>query len=390
MKRDIERWSRTRQKLAVIDEAARAGLGLVKVTDLGSDVGAPSVRATAVALFGAAMSSTFTQVFRFERAGTQHLYVQPSEGMHAMPGEHHVWLPGALRSAAGLVEARPSFADFTPRTGPSRAWFAGDDVTVATYLDGDPALRAAIHDARWEWRLGLGQFRYAWNLQLRPLAGGSTHLAMMATGTGALSGRAVGFAQLASIAQPLARLLGHISVPSTPPLLQPSAFSSVFEEVLASPRLFDTIPPPDGPLDFGRHVHALLASRASARLKVAPVPAAKDVAARVHVLPLGASHLPIVATVDLTVMGSSRDALVLTPTHVFYRKDDDRLSFAYTELREILPRAGGEDVITLRLSRLGEISLDLGASAGALHALFSSFVRRTAPAPRAPPRTLHL
>jgi hypothetical protein len=81
-----------------------------------------------------------------------------------------------------------------------------------------------------------------------------------------------------------------------------------------------------------------------------------------------------VALLDLTLMGSAKEAVVFTPSHCFVHHDGGRLWFAWSEVRFVRPPAGGDDALVLRLATRGELALPCGRHAETMHQIAAELV----------------
>ena len=362
----VQRRARTLQKLSILREAAHAGYRLVDVLDIAThDEVSSSVRATFAPLFSGSLRQNAVQVYRFEIGGREHVYAQPFDGAYPAPGEHHCALPGCLEFPLILIEgfARPRWKTYL------RA-------TVPRAFDEDAGLWSVLEGIRWDWRLGLGRFAAPWLLQLRPVAAVGTRFAMFATGETRVSTHQVGLQEARDIYQQLARLLLVGSPERSEPFLQPAPFSKAFDPARTTPFRPSVPPPQTPPRDFADAIQTALSPHVNRKLLLQPIPENKEQNARRYVLPPSCQDQPIIALIDLTLMGSAKDAVVFTSTHCFLREGDEHLCFAWPEVRGVVPPDDLEDDhITIVLSRVGEVALPSARRAGALHPLFQYFAR---------------
>ncbi len=309
------------------------------------------------------MQQDAVQLYLLRTGGVLHLYAQPFDGKFALPGEHHAVVEGTLGGAAVLKE---SFS------GPK--WESLTDPEVATILNGSKGLAEVTSELRWDWRVGVGRFDLPWLAQTRARGGASSHVCMQATGEMRSTVHEVGVAGFCALLQALGRSLWPLEQPAARPFLEPTAFASTFEAVVGGAPVRACEPPSTGPCDLSEPILATLAPHAGGKLFVGEIPPHKESNARAFVLPTSLRHLPIVALVDLTLLGSARDAVVFTPTHGVMREGDESLIFAWPEIRAVSPPAHPEDAeVVIQLSSVGEIALPCAGRAGAMAALFSQF-----------------
>jgi hypothetical protein len=372
--------AQTAQKLSILAEAAPSET--LGVLDLGiegeghgPDESAGALLRRGLASLGAgSLAGETLQAFALRTPrGTPHAYVQPFDGRVALPGEHHVVLPFPCPAPAAYV----------------------DGMLGGGWRSSDPALEAALERhpsadlilrASWDWKVGAGKVKRDWLAQIRPTADGQTHLVVKGTGEGgvAMDTRPVGFATLTGLALSLAQK--PVPAPQGPPGAQdfarPVASTTIFSAMLQGPGaagFWEAAVAPRADLrgrDLGPSIHQLLAPHARGKLLVHPVPPKKEANARAGAMPPAARHLPVVAVLDLTMMGSASDAWVLTPTHAFFRDGDARVHFDWAEVRAVAPVAGpGAGEVRLRLAERGWLTLRCGDHAQALAALFEQLAQ---------------
>lgn len=360
----IARRGRTLQKLCILREAAASGAELLGVLDqVRTPTRASALHAGLSAAFTGSMEQDAAQVYLLRSAGLTQVYAQPFDGKFALPGEHHAVVDGTLDGSAVL---RETFS------GPK--WEAPSNPEVAKVLNGSKRLAETADGIRWDWRVGVGGFDLPWLAQTRPRGGGSTHVCMQATGETRSTAHEVGFAQFAAFAQSLSSSLWLLPETVARPFVERSAFGSVFEAILngAPVRAFD--PPNTGPCDLSELILATLSPHAGSKLSVGAIPPHKENNARACVLPLSLRHLPILALVDLTLLGSARDAVVFTPTHGVMREGDESLVFAWPEIRAVTAPATPKDAeVAIHLASVGEIALPCAGRAGPMAELFARF-----------------
>jgi hypothetical protein len=355
---------RTLQKLSILREVASARSDLLGVFDqVRTPTRGSALHATLSAAFTGSMEQDAVQLYLVRSGELLHMYAQPFDGKFALPGEHHALVEGTLGQSALL---RETFS------GP--AWECGGDGEAAKVLNRSTALADLIEDIRWDWRVGVGRFDFPWLAQTRPYGGASTHVCMQATGEMRSTAHEVGVVQFCSLVEALMRSLWPLEQPSEQPFLQPSAFGSRFETVLRGAVVRPCDPPQTAPCDLSAPILAALAPHAGGKLLVGKLSPQKEARARASVLPSSLRHLPILAIVDLTLLGSARDAVVFTPTHGVMREGDESLVFAWPEVRAVFPPAHPDDSeVVILLSSVGEIALPCAGRAGAMAALFETF-----------------
>jgi hypothetical protein len=169
MSQGIEK-AHTRQRDAIVAEAAKVGTRVVNFGVVGDDPTTSGVLGSMAKVFvGGKVSIDDAQVFTFDSQGFQHSYMQPYDGMNPMPGWHFATLPGSVPQAAILA------AKSLGRTG----WFDRNDATVDG-LNTHPAMVGVIGGLKWKWKLGTTEIKLPWTLQMRPTGTGTTEVAMRA------------------------------------------------------------------------------------------------------------------------------------------------------------------------------------------------------------------
>ena len=309
------------------------------------------------------MDQDAIQVYLFETDGVKHLYAQPFSNQYALPGEHHAVLGGSMQGAAVL---RNSFA------GPR--WHAGELPEVAQALNANDRLAAVVEQIVWSWRVGLGRVQIPWLVQLRPLGQGRTHLCLQATGEARSGAHQAGFEELARLRSALWLALQTTGDSAERAFLEPESFGALFQDVLAGAPLAVHSPPSTPPIDLSGLILAELRNHAGGKLHVGAIPPAKEANARRCVLPAALREQPILALVDLTILGSAKDAVVFLPAHCVLREGDERLRFAWPEVREVEEPATPEArEVVIHLSSVGELAIPCGGRARAMASLFRKF-----------------
>lgn len=355
---------RTLQKLSILREAASASVDLIGVQDQVS----PPTRASALhagltAAFTGSMRQDAVQIYLFRSSSATHLYAQPFDGKFALPGEHHAVVEGTLPGAALL---RETFS------GPR--WESPQSPESARILNGSRWLDAVIGNTYWDWRVGIGRFEMPWLAQVRPRGGASSHVCMHATGEARSTAHEIGLSPFLRLLRALERSLWPLDQPADQPFVLKPAYDTTFETVIAGSPVGSYPPPVTAPCDQSDTILTVLAPHAGGKLSVGRIPRTKEQNARENVLPPSLRQQPILALVDLTVLGSARDAVVFTPTHGVMRESDEFLVFSWPEIRAVGTPEHAEDAeVVIHLATVGEIALPCGHRAGAMAELFSRF-----------------
>ena len=243
-------------------------------------------------------------------------------------------------------------------------------------FESDDALWSALERTRWDWRMGLGRFAAPWLLQLRPVADVGTAFAMFATGETRVSTHQVGMQEARDLCEAFERLLPPGAPDHSAPFLERASFAAAIDPTRTEPVIPSVPAPRTEPCDFADAIQTALAPHVNRRLMLQPIPEHKELNARRFTLPPSFREQPIIAMIDLTLMGSAKDAVVFTPTHCFWREGDEFLCFAWPEIRGVVPPADLEDdLIEVRLTRVGEVAFPSAKRAGALLPLFRFFAR---------------
>lgn len=350
-------------KLAVIQEAIGAGATLTNMTDV--VIGRNTALSGAMtALFGGSFSIDAFSCFHFQTAGIPYLFVQPFAGVYSMPGEHHVWLQGTLRAPTNWESG--IFNDRWKSVDPPSA-FA---------LEQNRMLTGNLKGIRWEWKIGRGEIEYAWFLQTRPFRGGLTHLAMKATGEkiGLSLMHRTGAVRLVQIAAQLQPSLAHVPGYGEMPFMVESKYGDLFSLFLDGKLTPTVLQAKTAPSDFSQQIMQALAQAPASKLLLYPLAPNKDACVRNFILPPAARHLPIVAAIDTTMMGSMKEGFVFTPTHGFYKVDDSLISFAWTDVAGVLPVPSlTDDWIVVNVFPFGELAIPTAGRAGPMAQLFHWF-----------------
>ncbi len=299
------------------------------------------------------------QVFGFETQGVRHMYVQPWSGVHPLPGEHHAWLHGSFRSPIAFVRSIVGFR-----------WDAGGDEELKLWLGGQPELTAAINACSGKWKANGGGMSLDCKAQLTSLGDGRAHLVQHAGHHGGLLGTQIGVREFLGLGATLAGLLPRERQPAQSPL-RGVAYTEVFQRCLLS---LDGQPPATTQarsyLDVVRaagHAHE------SETFFVHDWPPEIDGNVRSLVLPGHERGAPIAAVLDLTALGSGKDAVVLTATSLYMRSVGDTLGFALEELHAVEPPKGlliKTVKVTLKSGR--SMKVQAGSDASALYAVLGA------------------
>jgi hypothetical protein len=249
------------------------------------------------------------------------------------------------------------------------------DAALAKWLKKHP-ITTAIYQADWHWKLGAGEVKRAELAVFTPTPDGRTHLVVKGTGESsvALDSRPVGFSLLRDMALALLNQpLPAGTMPGPAQWIGEVRYCDTFFEMTANPRRH-AVPRADMTgRELGQPIHALLAPQADNKLHVHPLPPAKEQNVRRHVMPPDASHLPLVAVLDLTMMGSAKDAIAFTPTHAFVCNGGQRMAFDWAEVRDVAPV--DDSTVRVRLAERGWIALACGRHARTLYALFQQLAQ---------------
>lgn len=382
--------ARALQKQCILDEAGRAGsvVGEVQEHDDGRPGGSTVLRNLPAALGEGGQRVDALQIFRLVTGSTQHLYLQPYAGTNPLPGEHHARLEGTLASAAILRK----------RIFGVGKWDAGDDRVTARMLAGAAPLGKVIGKLSWNWKTDTVKIGLSWLVQLRPLAGGGTHLVMRAGRYGGPDTCRVGLPQFVLLSRRLAHLLVPGGAAADAAFLEPPAFGELFASLVLGREIgapdavsaAPVTPPADGEAvsstpagDASRAdlVRAVIAPRQGRRVHAAPVPEKKARAVREDVLPPQAGGEELVALVDLTMMtGTARDAVVFTPGHCHAKEVDVTASFRLDRLVQVHGYANRlRDRIDVEIAGRGRVRVPVGSHGPLLLELFRKLAAHNHP-----------
>jgi hypothetical protein len=199
--------ARTRQRDAIVDEAQQSGARVLNVTSMGEE---PTVAGTfgsmAKAFVGGTVSIDDAQVFWFDTQGFAHSFVQPYDGMLAMPGLHTATLSGSVPFSV-ILKAK-SFG--------RAKWFSQDGEEVDA-LNNNAMLDAAVNALSWKWKTGTTEIKLAWTVQFRPSANGTTDVALR-------SGRYSGVLTYGVGVAEFLRLCGAVHTLTSPANVAPQPF----------------------------------------------------------------------------------------------------------------------------------------------------------------------
>ena len=180
--------ARARQRASLLEEAAAAGGQVLEFLDGAAAAPSPTsiVAGTLKVLVGGTVTTDFHQVMVLRTGPLVHLYVQPYQGVQAMPGEHHAYLAGTLPMATVLR-----------RAGSRVHWEGGHGEHAFNRI---PAINVAAHALATTWKAGLTEITLPWLAQVRPAGGPRAHLAMQAGRYGGFTSYHVGFTAFGRLA----------------------------------------------------------------------------------------------------------------------------------------------------------------------------------------------
>jgi hypothetical protein len=373
---DRVRGGRDRQKQALIAEAGKIGAQVVDIVEIGDEAQAAgaAIGGSLTAMFGGNMRVDGVMLLRLSTNGWPHAYAQPFSGFNPLPGEHHGILHGALASPAILREdLRFSDYPWDPSAGPE----------VARQLTASPQLRQAIKSIAWEWAIGMTKVTLDWAIQLRSVGDGTTHLVMQSGRYGGLTTYDVGFAQWMQVCQAVHSCLAAWAPPAQY-FPVPSRYGQlIFGAPVSAPTSFREPEPRCAvtvDVDYVGTVRQALAPHLGKRVWVGAesIPAKKLDRVRAALPPQLASS-PIVAAIDLTVFGSSKDAIVVTPTHLVVKEFDDRFAYELAAICSVPPgQSSTASGIRVVVDRLGEVRLPTGTDNVPVLALLEALARANA------------
>ena len=355
---------RTRQKQAVIDEARHAGATVLEVVELSDEVDAANAAlgSSLKALFGGRAQFDHVQVFRLHTQGWIHTYAQPYSGLVPLPGEHHGVLHGSLAAPAIL---RPGGLFGGAKWDPS-AW-----PDVARYLDSAAHLASVVRATEWEWGTGLSVVRLEWGVQLRSLGNGATHVVMQAGRYGGLTTYEVGFSQWLRLCQILPSFLQQAAHPAqafieAPRWDAPAMAVMQGQEIVPASPPVQPAPSPAGTdvrIDYAGTIGVALTPHVGRKVWVGTIPAKQLGNLRAHVIPPQLCDSPVIAAIDLTMFGSAKDAIVVTPTHFVVKEFEQATVLDLPAIRAVNgPRGLTSGTIEIVVDRLGALAIPVGTS----------------------------
>jgi hypothetical protein len=234
----------SRQGQGVVSEAQEAGAQVIAAevitTDRSGTMGA-RVGGALKATVGGKLRPDRHEVFVFDTQGARHLYVQPIAGVTALPGEHHAWLFGSLRSPVAYVPGMLG-----------AKWTSPADPELVSWLNKSQGqLKSVVRGTKLKWKVGMGEIELPWGIQLRSLGDGRSHLAMNAGRYGGFTTVRVGIGHFVKVAHAMSQVLAQGVFPEQEFLHEP-AYTELFRqailEAVPDPDLMNlqTRPEPDG------------------------------------------------------------------------------------------------------------------------------------------------
>jgi hypothetical protein len=339
--------ARIARKLRVLDEARAVDATVVHV-DEGS--------------FGG-----FVAYFRSGQA--RHAYAESHrrgvglEGLQTEPGEHHALLPVPVPTAAAFVVERS-------------AWWSNDPALAWALQQLEPTLGLGAQNWRWWARRGGSTYYTAdWCAQLRPTESGTLFTLRGLQDDAIAETAPVGFRFFLHAAWVVQRALANAPAGQPHPELYPTFHDELAMATLAHDPAFD--PPPE-PVDASGFFQQWLPSLHGAELALGPLDPKKAAVAR-QAVPPNAAHLPVTAMLGDAGFLKTASVLVITPTHAFVASGDERASFAWSELTEVLEPAEDHHDVLARTFRLGWLRVPAGGRARALATMLRAWVAASNP-----------
>lgn len=357
------RKARERQLESLRKEAAAAGSTITNVTEEVTEKS--GVRGALVSMFGGTHDIDAIQLIELATHGISHAYVQPYDGTSALPGEHHATLPGSIPAPA-ILHAKKLFR--------GSRWESIDEGFAAQLTRAFGGF-----DIAWEWKSGFTVIELPWAFQLRASSPTTTELVLRAGRYGGLTTYEVGF-------KTFARALSVASQLTSPAPVAEQAFlvpvgwatgdhhvDELHDDAANEPH--DDVIAPSASVSQTEVIREIIAKRASKRIHLAPFASKVDSNVREHVLPAAKRTEPIVAIVDLTVFGSAKDAVVVTPTHLYAKELDDRAEVELASVRRIVAKAGvfgGQ--MRIEVAGIGEVKLPVGGEGEVVQEILEAII----------------
>jgi hypothetical protein len=174
--------ARNKQRDAIIEEASKAGARVVDISIAGdAPTGSSVAGSMAKVFFGGKVSIDDAQVFTFDSQGFPHVYIQPYDGMMAMPGFHHASVPGVL----------PAEAILTAKSFNRISWIDTQEDDIDG-LNSNPVLGMATKTLEWKWKAGTAEIKLKWAVKLAPGNPGAIDITMRAGRYGGFTTYGVG------------------------------------------------------------------------------------------------------------------------------------------------------------------------------------------------------
>lgn len=363
------RGGRDRQKQALIAEAGKAGAQIHDIVELdASAASSGAVLGGALkAMFGGRMRVDALMLLRLSTNGWGHSYVQPFSGFAPLPGEHYGVVNGSLASPAIVRDG--------PRLFGGVAFDPAPGAEVAKHLSASPAMKAALRELVWEWPSGMAKIELDWAVQLRSVGDGTTQVVMQSGRYGGLTTYEVGFGVWLRLCAAVHPCLAQGAWPAQYFPVPPR-----FADVLAGPAPASAPTQPEPAvtvaLDYGPAIAEALGPHLGKKVWLGEGPAKKMANLRKHVIPAELAGVPTLATIDLTVFGSAKDALILTPTQLLTKEFDDRLR---VDLATILDVPAGQSAtsssVEITVARLGSVKVPVGTDFQPVHDLLAAVAR---------------
>lgn len=361
--------ARQRQKGSILNEAKEASTNIIEVTDYSPESDSLSAISSSLkSILGGKLKVDCIHVYRMQKDGFEHFFIQPFSGLNPIPGEHHAIVEGNFRYPLALTRTKLGGSN----------WYTEDD-DLKQRLNNDPALKQIVDQVKWEWAIGFGTVKLDWTIQMCPHMDGKSHLVLAAGRYGGVTTFHVGIQTFLSLSQYFANILHRGNQAERQDFLLEPPYADLIRSILSvstsskkqegilpdtakSATAFEEAASAEASVDFREIIHSALQPLEGKKVHVVQLPEKKEKNVRKYVLPKAVQDVPIVAVIDITmVFSSAKDAIVFTPDHCYAKEVDDAIDFALADLETVHGFTGFlEDKIDIEVRGLGRITIPCG------------------------------
>lgn len=308
------------------------------------------------------ITPNYWQVYQIENNyGYSQLYIQPFSDGTALPGEHHMILTKSVDGCTFLNN--------------EHIWVSSNSQNQDIYNKSNFLPSAKNLSPTWKMKQGYVEFE--WLIQIQSLGENKSKIVVNAGKLGSSTNYTVGFSTMKDIIEELhndlSTKLYEYHIP-----LNTSEYDSIANTLLEFKQNNDQNKTDHTKLNsqsYSQVLREALAPYKSKRVLVDDIPQKKMKNIVNLVLPSKHKNDQIIASIDLTMFGSSKYALVFTETDCFYRYINEISSFKLKNIRSINKELSQKEVVVLNTSK-GKITISSYTHVDAVTAVFEAIIKK--------------